>query len=73
MCFNSCVLIRVKYLKKKSTEKEMKEHSQPEDTLDNKEVEVSAAENLKCLYLCSGYFAQPKKITILESVRPSAA
>ena len=26
--------------------------------MNNKEAEVSATENLKCLYLCTGYFAQ---------------
>ena len=43
-----------------STEKEMKDHFQTEDTLNNKEVEGSAIESLKCLYLCTGYFAQQK-------------
>ena len=35
----------------------MKDHSQPEDTLNNKEVKGFAAENLKCMYFCTGYFA----------------
>ena len=46
-----------------STENEMKDHFQTEDTLNNKEVEGSATENLKCLYLCAGYFAQPENCT----------
>ena len=33
---------------------------QTEETLNSKEVEGSAAENLKCLYLCMGYFVQPE-------------
>ena len=41
-----------------STEKEMKDHSQPEDTLNNKEGEGSAADNLKCLYLRTEQFAK---------------
>ena len=41
----------------------MKDHFQTEDTLNNKEVEGSATENLKCLYLCTGYFAQPENFT----------
>ena len=41
----------------------MKDHFQTEDTLNNKEVEGSATENLKCLYLCMGYFAQPENFT----------
>ena len=44
-------------------EREMKDHFQTEDTLNNKEVEGSATENLKCLYLCTGYFAQPENFT----------
>ena len=36
---------------------------QTEDTLNSKEVEGSAAENLKCLYLCTGYFEQPEIFT----------
>ena len=43
-----------------STTKEVKDNFQTEDTLNNKEVEGSAAENLKCLYLCMGYFGQPE-------------
>ena len=35
----------------------MKDHFQTEDTLNNKEVEGSVTENLKCLYLSNGYFA----------------
>ena len=41
----------------------MKDHFQTEDTLNNKEVEGSATENIKCLYLCTGYFAQPENFT----------
>ena len=41
----------------------MKDHFQTEDTLNNKEFEGSATENLKCLYLCMGYFAQPENFT----------
>ena len=35
----------------------MKDHFQTEDTLNNKEVGGSPAENLKCLYLSIGYSA----------------
>ena len=48
---------------KHSAEKEMKVHFQTEDTLNNKEVEGSATANFKCLYLCTGYFAQPENFT----------
>ena len=41
----------------------MKDNFQTEDTLNNKEVEGSATENLKCLYLSTGYFAQPENFT----------
>ena len=41
----------------------MRDHFQTENTLKNKEIECSAAENLKCLYLCTGYFAQPENFT----------
>ena len=37
----------------------MNDNFQTEDTLNNKEVEGSAAENLKCM----GYFAQPDIFT----------
>ena len=63
------MLVRGKVTKKKnyrgthSPEREMKDHFQTEDTLNNKEVEGSATENLKCLYLCTGYFAQPENFT----------
>ena len=43
--------------------KEMKDHFQTEDTLNNKEVKSSATKNLKCLYLCADYFAQPENFT----------
>ena len=46
------------YRETHSTEKEMKDHSQPEDSLNNKEGEGSAAEKLMCLYFCTGQFAQ---------------
>ena len=36
---------------------------QTEDILNRKEVEGSAAENLKCLYLYTGYFEQPEIFT----------
>ena len=39
-----------------STEREMKDHSQTEETLNNMEVKGSAAETLKCLNLTMGYF-----------------
>ena len=48
------------YRETHSTEREIKDHSDTEDTLNNKELEGSAAENLKCLYLRTGYFVQPK-------------
>ena len=40
----------------------MKDHFQTEDILNNKEVEGSAAENLKYLYLYTGFFAQPNNL-----------
>ena len=44
----------------------MKDHSQFEDTLNNKEVKGSAAEYKKCLYFCTGYFAQPNHLKIFS-------
>ena len=41
----------------------MKDYSQRDDTLNNKELEGSATENLNCLYLCTGYFAQQNNFT----------
>ena len=41
-----------------STEKKIKDHLQPEDTLNDKEGDDSAAEKLKCLYLCTRQFAR---------------
>jgi len=38
----------------------MKDHSHTEDTVNNKEVKGSAAENLKYFYLSNGYFAPHK-------------
>ena len=46
-----------------SPEREMKDHSHTEDTLNNNEVEGSATKNLKCLYFCTGYFAQLENVT----------
>ena len=46
--------------------KEMKDHLQFEDTLNKKEVKGSAAENKKCLYFCTGYFAQPNHLKIFS-------
>ena len=45
------------------TEKEMRDHTQPEDTLKDKEIKGSAGENLKCLF-CP-IFDTPVKITLL--------
>ena len=41
----------------------MKDNFQTEDTVNNMEIGGSATENLKCLYLCMGYFAQPENFT----------
>ena len=42
----------------------MKDNFQTEVTLNNKEIECSAAVNLICLYLSNSYFEQPENVTI---------